>query len=175
VDLLFDRLGPSDVAVAATGGFTHPLCAVYRTQLAPAIDRLVAEQRLRPVFLFDLVPTVRVTEADLRAVDAELRCLVNCNTPEAYAAALAMRRPLVHVELYDVARRLAGRDRLDVEAATVGEALREVAAACPGLGRELTQSEHWRFSLRGERFVDDPATPLADGDSLLVLSAQAGG
>jgi molybdopterin-guanine dinucleotide biosynthesis protein A len=175
IDLLFARLGAADVAVAETEGFTHPLCAVYRTSVAPAVARLVAEDRLRPVFLYDLVPTVRVTETEIRAVDPELRSLVNCNTPEAYAAALAERRPLVRVELYDVARRLVGRERIDVDAATLGEAVRELSRAAPALGRELAASEHWRFSKNGAGFVDDPATPFADGDALLVLSAQAGG
>jgi molybdopterin-guanine dinucleotide biosynthesis protein A len=175
IDVLFSRLGACDVAVAETDGFTHPLCAVYRTKLAASVERLVAEGRLRPVFLYDTAPTVRVPETELRTADEELRCLVNCNTPEAYEAALAMRRPSVSVELFDVARKLAGRARLDVEAASLGDAMREIAARCPPLGRELAATEHWRFSLNGARFVEDPATPLADGDSLLVLSAQAGG
>jgi len=175
IDLLFARLGAADVAVAEAEGFTHPLCAVYRATCAPTIERLVAEGRLRPVFLFDLVPTIRVGEKELRAVDPDLASLANCNTPEAYAAALAKRRPLVKVELYDVARRLAGRERIDVDAASLGEALAELAAASPSLGRELAAAEHWRFSKNGASFIDDPSTRLADGDSLLVLSAQAGG
>ncbi len=175
IDLLFARLGGNAVAVAETEGFAHPLCAVYRADCASAAERLVAENRLRPVFLYDLVPTVRVGDAQLRAVDPDLASLVNCNTPDAYAAALANRRPLVKVEFYDVARRLAGRERIDVDAADLGDALAQIAAACPALGRALAAAEHWRFSKNGASFVDDPSTPLADGDALLVLSAQAGG
>jgi len=175
IALLFERLGVRDVAVAEADGYTHPLCAVYRTKLAARIERLVTAKRLRPVYLFDEVPNVRVGEAELRNVDPDLRALRNCNTPEAYAAALAERRPLVRVELYDVARRLAGRERVDVDAATLGEAQAELSAVCPALGRALADSQHWRWSVGGERFVDDPATPLADGSSLLLLSAQAGG
>lgn len=175
IGLLFGRLGANSIAVAEAEGFAHPLCAVYRTSVADEVRTLVAAGRLRPAYLFDVVPTVRVTEAELRAVDPELAALANCNTPEAYDAALARRAPLVRVELFDVARRLAGRERIDVDAATLGDALRELSLACPSLGREIAASQHWRFSLGGVRFVDDPATPLADGDSLLVLSAQAGG
>jgi molybdopterin-guanine dinucleotide biosynthesis protein A len=175
IDLLFDRLGTNSIAVAEAEGFAHPLCAVYRTSVAAEVGRLIAAGRLRPAFLFDVVPTVKVTEPELRAVDPDLAALANCNTPEAYDAALARRTPLVRVELYDVARRLAGRERIDVDAATLGDVVRELSAACPALGRELTAAAHWRFSLGGERFVDDPRTSMADGDSLLVLSAQAGG
>ena len=66
-----------------------------------------------------------------------------------------------------------------VEAATLGEALAAAARACPGLAGAVLaggrHSPHLRVSIGGERFVDDPATPLADGDALLLLSAQAGG
>lgn len=88
IDLLFDRLGANDAAVTETGGFSHPLCAVYRKRVATVVDRLVAENRLRTADLLDLVPTVRVTEDELRAVDPDLASLVNCNTPQAYEAAL---------------------------------------------------------------------------------------
>jgi molybdopterin-guanine dinucleotide biosynthesis protein A len=175
IALLFERLGDREVAVADAEGFTHPLCAVYRTRLAERVERLVAAKRLRPIYLFDEVPNVRVGEAELRTVDADLRALRNCNTPQAYTEALADRRPLVRVELYDVARRLAGRERVDVDAATLGEAQAAISAACPALGRAISDARHWRWSLGGERFADDPATPLTDGSSLLLLSAQAGG
>jgi len=90
IDLLFERVAGFDVAIAETEGFAHPLCAVYRTSLAPAVERLLAEGRLRASLLADFAPAVRVTETELRAVDPDLRSLVDCDTPEAYAAALAM-------------------------------------------------------------------------------------
>ena len=89
IDLLFARLGTGDAAVAESGGFTHPLCAVYRATCAATIDRLVAENRLRAADLVDVFSAVRVGETELRAVDPELLALSNCNTPESYAAALA--------------------------------------------------------------------------------------
>ncbi len=89
VRLLFDALGTAQIAVADEGGFTHPLAAVYRPAVLPVIDRLLAAERRRPVFLFEEVETVRVGVERLRAADPELRSLENVNTPEAYAAALA--------------------------------------------------------------------------------------
>lgn len=177
--LLSERLGPADVAFAEAEGFVQPLCSVYRTSVAARIDALVAAGRLRPVFLADEVPTVRVPEADLRAADPDLASLANCNTPEAYEAALAAEPPRVRVEFYDVARLRAGKSSVEVAAATLGEALAAAAAACPGIVPEVVRdgalSPHFRASLGGERFVEDPRTPLVPGDAVLLLSAQAGG
>lgn len=92
VELLFERLGEADIAVADEGGFTHPLAAVYRTTVLPIVERLLAEERRRPIFLYGEVPTVRVEEADLRTADPELLSLANLNTPEAYEAALERLR-----------------------------------------------------------------------------------
>jgi molybdenum cofactor guanylyltransferase len=76
-----------DVAVMQIEGFTHPLSAVYaQTTLAP-IEGLLAQDRLRPAFLFDLVKTRRVRPDEITA-DPDLRTLRNLNTPEDYDRAL---------------------------------------------------------------------------------------
>jgi molybdopterin converting factor small subunit len=86
---------------------------------------------------------------------------------------------MITIELFGVPRLRAGQGRLDVEAATLGDALRALAFACPALdgpvvvGRGLHAA--FRLSLNGERFLDDPEAPLADGDCLLLLAADAGG
>jgi molybdenum cofactor guanylyltransferase len=89
VDLLFERVAGQSVAVAQAEGFLHPLCAVYRKDVRADLEALLNTGRLRPVFLYDQVPTVRVDEEVLRGVDPDLATLMNVNTPEAYAAALA--------------------------------------------------------------------------------------
>jgi molybdopterin-guanine dinucleotide biosynthesis protein A/molybdopterin converting factor small subunit len=179
IDHLFARLGDADVAIVFEDGRACPLCAVFRPRVAPRVERLLRENRLRPVFLLDEVPWVRVESEELRALDPDLRTLLNCNTPDAYEAALAAAGPSVTVEFYDVARLRAGVASIEVEAATVGEALREAAARIPALVPEVIREgrlvEHWRANVDGESFVDDPATPLRPESSVLLLSAQAGG
>jgi molybdopterin-guanine dinucleotide biosynthesis protein A len=178
VDLLFGALGDEAVAVAEAEGRLHPLAAVYRREVAPEIERLLVADRLRPVYLYERVPTVRVPEARLRAVDPLLRSLRNLNAPEDHERALS-ERPLVTVELYETARQRAGLAEVEVEAETLGEALRELARRCPALDGDVVHdgrpAPHWRTSLGGDRFVDDPSTPLHPGDALLVISALAGG
>jgi molybdenum cofactor guanylyltransferase len=85
---LIDLLGDDDICVPHVGGYHHPLAAVYRTQVRQAVVGLLAEDRLRPFFLFEAVRT-RVVEADeLLDADPGLHSLRNLNTPEDYAAAL---------------------------------------------------------------------------------------
>jgi molybdopterin converting factor small subunit len=86
----------------------------------------------------------------------------------------------VNVELFGIARARAGVERVAVDAATLGDALRAAASACPGLVPEVISAdgrltENFLASLNGERFVSDPALALADDDTLLVLGAHAGG
>lgn len=69
-------------------GFPHPLSAIYRREVLPHIEELLAQDRLRPVFLYDRVKTRRVTAAEISA-DPELKTLRNLNTPDDYRRALA--------------------------------------------------------------------------------------
>jgi molybdenum cofactor guanylyltransferase len=85
---LFDLLGEDSVAVPVSGGFHHPLSAVYRRTLLGVIDELLAADRLRPTDLFLVVPTRRVSESELVEVDPQLDTLKNLNRPEDYVAAL---------------------------------------------------------------------------------------
>jgi molybdopterin-guanine dinucleotide biosynthesis protein A len=178
--LLFDALGDADVAVAEAEGYTHPLCAVYRPRVRDRIETMMAEGRLRPVFLYEEVPTVRVGEDALRAVDPDLDCLRNVNDADAYEAALARAFPEVRIELYDLARARAATAFVSVRADTLGGALLALADDHPALVPEVLSADgglapHWRASLGGERFVDDPAAPLPPDTPILLLSALAGG
>ena len=81
------------VAVPKVDGFHHPLAAVYRASVLPVVADLLAADRLRPVFLFDAVPTRIVGPDELADVDPAFQSLRNLNTPEDYEDAL---RSLVH-------------------------------------------------------------------------------
>ena len=81
-------LGDADVCVPEVGGFKHPLAAAYRCSVLPAVRAFLAADQLRPVYLFDAVPTRLLNEAAFRDVDPDLMSLRNVNTPKEYAAAL---------------------------------------------------------------------------------------
>jgi molybdopterin converting factor small subunit len=90
-----------------------------------------------------------------------------------------MSVPMVTVELFGVPRMRAGRSEVVVSAATVGEALAAVSAACPALanlrGPDGRLAPQYLLSLDGARFITDLAQPLHSRDRLLLLSADAGG
>ena len=65
-------------------GFTHPLSAVYRRRVLPHVESLLAQDRLRPVFLFDAVRTRACRPDEMSAADPDLRTLRNLNTREDY-------------------------------------------------------------------------------------------
>src|SRR5207248_4044889 len=58
---LMDLLGDYSICVPDADGYRHPLAAVYRVEVAAVAERLLAEGRARPAFLFDAVPTRVVT------------------------------------------------------------------------------------------------------------------
>jgi molybdopterin-guanine dinucleotide biosynthesis protein A len=85
---LVDLLGEHAVCVPRVGDYHHPLAAVYRLDVIDPVDQLLAEDRLRPFFLFEAVPTRVVEAAELQDVDPTFETLRNLNTPADYTAAV---------------------------------------------------------------------------------------
>jgi molybdopterin-guanine dinucleotide biosynthesis protein A len=89
---MIELMSDADIAVMEIDGFPHPLSAVYRRSTLPHVEALLAEDRLRPAFLFDAVRTRRVRPDEMTAVDPQLLTLRNLNTREDYEQALATLR-----------------------------------------------------------------------------------
>jgi molybdopterin-guanine dinucleotide biosynthesis protein A len=85
---LLELLGDAAICVSRVGDHHHPLAAVYRLGVADAVAELLAEDRLRPFFLCETVPTRVVEAAELADVDPTFQTLRNLNTPEDYEAAV---------------------------------------------------------------------------------------
>ncbi len=85
----------------------------------------------------------------------------------------------VRVEFLGTVRLAAGVDHLEVEARTLGEALQQVTARLPDVGRQCLDG--WRVrrgylvAVDGRSFVTDPKLPLHEGSALVLMSADAGG
>ncbi len=86
---------------------------------------------------------------------------------------------MIRVELYEVARRIAGVADIEIEAATLGEALSAVRTRFPALEPDVIVGNrlatHWRVSRNGRDWIEAPETPLEAGDALVLVSALAGG
>ena len=78
----------ASIAVPEVDGYHHPLAAAYRADILPEVRKLLAADRLRPVFLFDAVPTRVIEPPELADVDPAFDSLRNLNAPEDYEAAL---------------------------------------------------------------------------------------
>src|SRR3954468_16021462 len=163
-----------DVVLPHVGGFPQPLAAAYRPALLGTVERLIAEDRMRPAFLFEAC-RVRRLDADalladpaLAALDPDLDSLLNLNEPADYEAARARPAPEGTVRVLGARRRHStlGNDPALVAAATLAE-----AAAASGLSLD----GHIVAALNGDQITRDPQAPLVAGDSVSFLSADAGG
>jgi molybdenum cofactor guanylyltransferase len=161
----------ADVGLPVARGYPQPLAAAYRTALAPVAERLVREQRLRPAFLFEEATVARLDEAALRAdpilaaLDPDLDSVLNVNEPADYEAARARPEPEVTIQRFG-ALGDGHRGPQLVRAATVAG-----AAAAAG----LALNGHVVAALNGDQITRDGEVPLAAGDTVFFLAADAGG
>jgi molybdopterin converting factor small subunit len=84
----------------------------------------------------------------------------------------------MYVEFLGIPRERAGISEMEVEAETLGEVLGELSVSCPGLSDLITPDglhPSLAANLNGDEFVRSLDTRLAEGDRLLILSADAGG
>ncbi len=162
----------TDVVLPRANGFPQPLAAVYRTSLLPVVSELLAADRLRPAFLFEACRVKRLDEAALladRAVarhDPRLESVINLNEPADYEEARTREAPEVLVRRFGALRVPGQRGGQAVHAATLA-----AAAAAAGLRLD----EHVVAALNGDQISRDPELPLAGGDEVAFMAADAGG
>jgi molybdopterin-guanine dinucleotide biosynthesis protein A len=162
----------ADVALPVVHGFRHPLAAAYRTSLVGAVEQLIAEDRMRPAFLFEACRVRELGEEDLlrdtelAEADPELLSVLNLNEPDDYERARARAAPSVTVRRFGTLATNLGREPIAIRAATL-----EAAASAAGIALD----RHVVAALNGDQITRNPELPLAGGDEVAFLAADAGG
>jgi molybdopterin-guanine dinucleotide biosynthesis protein A len=161
-----------DVVLPEVGGFRQPLSAGYRLSLLPKVHALIESDRLKPAFLFDQCEVLRLNEAAmlsdrwLSKGDPELASVSNLNERSDYERALGLPAPAIRVQLFGTLATGATPREQQVAAWTLGQ-----VAEAIGLGLE----EHVVAALNGDQITRDPWLPLAAGDTVGFMVADAGG
>jgi len=88
ISYLVGRISVHDVVVPRWQDRLQPLHAVYRKQVTPLLKDQLDRGELRPVFLYQKVRTLEISEGEIRRFDPEGLSFLNMNTPEDYARAL---------------------------------------------------------------------------------------
>jgi molybdopterin converting factor small subunit len=86
---------------------------------------------------------------------------------------------VVRIELYGVPRLRAGVQAVDVHASTIGDALLQLQRAYPQLEPDVLTggklNAAYVVAIDGGALTRDPQVPLSAGDTLVLLTSQAGG
>jgi hypothetical protein len=165
-------LGFGRPAALEQDGHVQTLCAVYDAAAAATADALIAEGRLRPLFLLEASGFRRVRSDEVPDADG----IRGFNRPEEYLAALrdAGCRAGGVLEFLGSARRRAGRARVDVPVGTLGEVLRHAEPELV-VCRDGAIAPQYLVSLNARDFVRDPSLPVGPGDCVTVLDKGVGG
>jgi molybdenum cofactor guanylyltransferase len=161
-----------DVVLPEIGGYRQPLAAAYRLDLLDAVEELIAADRLRPAFLFERCRVLRLSdEAMLRdsalaRLDPGLGSVRNLNQPADYERARALPAPEIRVERFGTLALRSGSRGETVRAWTLGG-----LAATIGLALD----EHVVAALNGDQISREAQLPLAAGDTVAFMVADAGG
>ena len=161
-----------DVVLPEIGGYRQPMAAAYRVGLLEAVEELISADRLRPAFLFErarvltLADEAMLSDAGVARGDPGLASVSNLNEPADYERAHALRAPDIAVERFGPLAPKNGPRRQTVAAWSLGE----LAAAL-----DLILGEHVVAALNGDQITRDPELPLATGDTVGFMAADAGG
>jgi molybdenum cofactor guanylyltransferase len=159
--------GDHDVALPHTHGFDQPLAAAYAASVLGVLEQVIAGDDLGTRALMKRLAVRRLDAATLladpaiAALDPELLSLHNVNTPQEYEAARARPEPSVTVRNETG----AATNPVIVRAAIVGTAARMAGTE---LGPDVLAT------LDGDRTVDDPQEPLAEGDAITFAAHPRG-
>jgi molybdopterin-guanine dinucleotide biosynthesis protein A len=161
-----------DVVLPEIGGYRQPLAAAYRVELLGIVEELITADRLKPAFLFERCRVLRLSDAEmlrdgaLARLDPDLDSVNNLNEPSDYERARGRPAPEIQVERFGTLAPRPGPRRQTVCAWTLGQAADIIG---------LRLDEHVIAALNGDQITRAPQLPLAAGDTVAFMAADAGG
>lgn len=85
----------------------------------------------------------------------------------------------IQIEFFGIPRSRAGVERTSAIGICLGDVLQDLSARFPEFAAACVEGRRLRAgytaNVRGERFATDPDTPVRDGDTILLMSLDAGG
>ncbi len=109
VETLWTHIGDADVVVPRGERGLEPLLALYRVEtVLPVARELLDAGERRPIALYDRLSVIEIPAEELRAVDPQLKSLVNINTPQdldASAPAYAKTDAQIRMHVVEVGTR----------------------------------------------------------------------
>ena len=84
IELLRERIGGAEAIVPVQNNRRFGMTSLIRTSAHQKIKQLVLAKRLKVSYLVDILDCVEFPAHEIRAVDEELLCLTNVNTPNQY-------------------------------------------------------------------------------------------
>jgi molybdopterin-guanine dinucleotide biosynthesis protein A/molybdopterin converting factor small subunit len=195
IEDLVSRISDHDVVVPQWQGRLQPLHAVYRRSVLPLLETQLVRGELRPIYLFEKVRTLTVSEDEIRRIDPDGSSFFNMNTPEDYAEALKRwsepRREsgesdsiCCTIELFGAARLTAKTRNLALvlpSGATFAQLFTALAEKLPILVGRVISPDRTRLisgyacNVNGLDFIRSPTAPVNAGDNIAIVSADAGG
>ena len=161
-----------DVVLPEIHGFRQPLSAAYRARLLPEVETLIAADKLKPAFLFERCRVLRLDDAAmlrdgaLAASDPDLASVCNLNEPEDYDQAHAQPAPEIEVRRFGTLAMNGAPRAQRVPAWSLGQLADAIG---------LVLDEHIVAALNGDQITRDRDLPLAAGDTVGFMVADAGG
>jgi len=161
-----------DVVLPEIRGFRQPLSAAYRTSLLPEIEDLIAADKLKPAFLFEHCRVRRVDDMTMlrdptvAALDPELASVRNLNEPSDYHDAHAQPPPEIEIRRFGTLAMNGAPRTQHVGAWSLGQLADAIG---------LVLDEHVVAALNGDQITRDREVPLAAGDTVGFMVADAGG
>jgi molybdenum cofactor guanylyltransferase len=162
-------------AAPVVDGFVQTLSAVYAKPLAPVASKLIAENRMRLLYLLEAGGYRAIQPGELPDIES----IHNFNRPEEYLRAVRCDETAspVTIELLGLSRSRSGLVSIETKPGLLDDVLAQVEQRIPELSLRSNGkvAAHHLISLNGATFIRDGRVAIGPGDRLLLMDAAVGG